>query len=300
MTDDKSSPSPENQNGGAMSEYPDLRTLREAKGLSLQDIFERTRISVANLDAIESGQYHLLPAPVYVRTFIKTYAQMIGADSQILLNAYEQYLASLNESVRQKKDTGKGRRKTGEPSYNWMIWLLSATMTIIVIVLIGSFHDQPNPDISQVQPSASVQKTPDGNPAGTNLPAILKPPPASPDRVETAQASNNQAPPRSTEITRAGTGLKTDSNLQPQTQEQATGKKYHLTAEAREEVWVRIREDDNKPEQMLMKAGDKFERSASASFTIDIGNAGGIDIRLQGKSIGSIGKRGDVVHLRLP
>jgi hypothetical protein len=51
---------------------------------------------------------------------------------------------------------------------------------------------------------------------------------------------------------------------------------------------------------MILQAGETLERFASDSFTIDIGNAGGIAITFQGKSIGSIGKRGHVVHLRLP
>jgi len=63
---------------------------------------------------------------------------------------------------------------------------------------------------------------------------------------------------------------------------------------------VKVREDQNQPEQMTLTAGEKLERYASESFTIDIGNAGGIDIIFQGKSMGNIGKPGQVVHLRLP
>jgi hypothetical protein len=33
---------------------------------------------------------------------------------------------------------------------------------------------------------------------------------------------------------------------------------------------------------------------------IDVGNAGGIDIDFQGKSLGNLGKQGEVVHLKLP
>jgi len=306
MTDKKIGPSPEDQNDSTAAAYPDLRTLREAKGLSLHDIYESTRISVANLDAIESRQYHLLPAPVYVRTFIKTYAQVVGADSQILLDAYEQYLASLNEALlRQRKETGETHQKTGEFSHNRVIWFLSAIMTVITVILIWSFHDRSTPEISSVQPPVTVQKAPDNKPMETSSPAASTPSKTSQDREGMMQAANIQAAPQSGEFSQAGTAIKpadrsTATGIQMQAQEPATDKKYHLTIEAREEVWLRIREDNNKSEQLTMKAGNRLERFASASFTIDVGNAGGIDISLQGKSLGSIGKRGEVVHLRLP
>jgi hypothetical protein len=88
--------------------------------------------------------------------------------------------------------------------------------------------------------------------------------------------------------------------VQPETPQPVSEKKYHLFMEASEAVWIRILEDGNRSEQMILQAGETLERFASDSFTIDIGNAGGIAITFQGKSIGSIGKRGHVVHLRLP
>ena len=59
----------------------DLKTARENSGLTLKELFERTRISVVNLEAIENGAFHLLPVPLYARNFIKTYAAALGVDS---------------------------------------------------------------------------------------------------------------------------------------------------------------------------------------------------------------------------
>jgi hypothetical protein len=78
MTDTIIPPAPEDRNNVSSVVYPDLTALREAKGLSLQDIFTSTRISVTNLKAIENGQYQLLPAPAYTRTFIRTTPRSLG------------------------------------------------------------------------------------------------------------------------------------------------------------------------------------------------------------------------------
>ena len=72
----------------------ELKTTREALGLSLADIFQRTRISVSNLQAMENNDFHLLPTAAYTKNFIKTYARTLGIDSEPILVKYEDYLNS--------------------------------------------------------------------------------------------------------------------------------------------------------------------------------------------------------------
>ena len=79
-----------------------------------------------------------------------------------------------------------------------------------------------------------------------------------------------------------------------------SGKKLHLVIETVELTWVRITEDRNPSFQLLLKPGDRIERMASDSFLLDIGNAGGINLIFQGKPLESLGKRGQVIHVRLP
>jgi transcriptional regulator with XRE-family HTH domain len=78
----------------------DLKAVRESKGLTLKDIFERTRISVTNLEAIENGNFHKLPPPVFTKSFIKIYAKTLGIDGSSTLACYEQYLEAHNTACR--------------------------------------------------------------------------------------------------------------------------------------------------------------------------------------------------------
>jgi cytoskeletal protein RodZ len=71
-----------------------LKTKREALGLNLKDVFLNTRISVANLEAIESGNFHKLPVPIYTRNFIKKYSAVLGMNAKPILDSYEAYLNS--------------------------------------------------------------------------------------------------------------------------------------------------------------------------------------------------------------
>lgn len=65
-----------------------LREARENKGLSLDDIQDKTRINVRFLAALENGQYDQLPTPVHVRGFLRNYARTLGLDPQPLLDRY--------------------------------------------------------------------------------------------------------------------------------------------------------------------------------------------------------------------
>jgi cytoskeletal protein RodZ len=58
----------------------ELRHARERRGLSLQQLSNITKISPRVLQAIEACDEHRLPAPVYTRAFIKTYAAEVGLD----------------------------------------------------------------------------------------------------------------------------------------------------------------------------------------------------------------------------
>ena len=83
----------------------ELKNVREASGLSLKDLFLRTRISVINLEAIEKADFSHLPEPIYTRNFIKIYASALGVDSQLVLHSYEDYLkASKKEDTTEVKD----------------------------------------------------------------------------------------------------------------------------------------------------------------------------------------------------
>jgi cytoskeleton protein RodZ len=306
MTDLEISLAPEGHEDSASVVYPDLKALREAKGLSLRDIYERTRISVFNLEAIEKGQFHLLPAPVYARPFIRSYASAIGVEDKIILDAYERHLQSLNDRIRQEHETGGARRKT-EGRYKRALRLLSIATAAIIVIFILTRYNQPGPEIVPGQPAPAVQLAPDAKPAETSTPiAQPQPPPeASPGQEKTVQTDNIRAVSQSRETLQARVPVTPadtipGKSVQPEIPKPATEKNYHLFMEARETVWLRIGEDRNRPEQMILKAGETLERFAAESFTIDIGNAGGIDMMFQGKPIGNIGKRGQVVHLRFP
>ncbi|MBI4838068.1 MAG: DUF4115 domain-containing protein [Nitrospirae bacterium] len=69
---------------------------------------------------------------------------------------------------------------------------------------------------------------------------------------------------------------------------------------ANEETWVSVSTGPDGKDQRLLKSGDTVQWTAPESFSIKIGNAGGIKIIFNGRDIGSLGPRGKVINLVLP
>lgn len=59
-----------------------LRDTRQAKGLSLEEVERDTRINRLYLEALEAEHFDALPAPVYVRGFMRSYARYLELDPE--------------------------------------------------------------------------------------------------------------------------------------------------------------------------------------------------------------------------
>ncbi len=65
-----------------------LRQAREARGVTISEIAEQTRISSHYLEAIESDDYRTLPGGIFNKGFVKSYAKYVGVDEQEALQDY--------------------------------------------------------------------------------------------------------------------------------------------------------------------------------------------------------------------
>jgi DnaJ-class molecular chaperone len=77
-----------------------LRQVRERMGIELQTISKETRINIKILEWIEEEAYEKLPVLVYLRSFLKNYAQSLGLNPQKVV---EEYLQFIEESKESKK-----------------------------------------------------------------------------------------------------------------------------------------------------------------------------------------------------
>jgi cytoskeletal protein RodZ len=57
-----------------------MKRLREERGVALRDIAERTKVSVAVLEALERNDVSRLPGGIFSRGIVRAYAEQVGAE----------------------------------------------------------------------------------------------------------------------------------------------------------------------------------------------------------------------------
>jgi curved DNA-binding protein CbpA len=71
-----------------------LRQLREARGISIQQISERTKVTRHHIENIEADRYGALPAPVYLRGILLGIARELRLDGQKVARSYLERMAA--------------------------------------------------------------------------------------------------------------------------------------------------------------------------------------------------------------
>jgi cytoskeleton protein RodZ len=65
-----------------------MRRLREERGVALRDIATTTKISIAQLEALERNDVSRLPGGIFLRAMVRSYAQEVGADAETTVREF--------------------------------------------------------------------------------------------------------------------------------------------------------------------------------------------------------------------
>ncbi len=159
-----------------------LGKMREQRGLSRQDVGQRLKFSLRQLDALEAGRYDELPDLMFVRAMIRTYARLLETDPEPLLQILEQERpdASLRRTgsvVVSVPLQGVASYTEKDPPVKPWVWSVLGLLFMMLMVLWwwlnrgGGVMDQPvsapvvsgHPPVVPVppdQPSSASEKLP--------------------------------------------------------------------------------------------------------------------------------------------
>jgi cytoskeletal protein RodZ len=74
---------------GSMTLGERFRKIRSDRRISLSEVSRATKIQIKYLEAIEEGAYEKLPAEVYVKGFLRSYAGHLGVPEDAILRLYD-------------------------------------------------------------------------------------------------------------------------------------------------------------------------------------------------------------------
>ncbi|MCW2381908.1 MULTISPECIES: helix-turn-helix domain-containing protein [unclassified Sphingobium] len=78
-----------------LSASAQMRQAREAAGMSLDDVANRTRITLRHLTALEAGDYQALPGTTYCAGFSRAFARAVGIDEHALVSKVREEIAEM-------------------------------------------------------------------------------------------------------------------------------------------------------------------------------------------------------------
>ncbi len=267
----------EERKPGLLKKLPNLKAIREERGVTIEDISLKTRISIPVLNAIENGEFHLLPPPVYAKKFIEIYAEVIDVDPGVILDHYQRHVNIVQVEPEEARIVNKQISADHEPSKHYGLYAVTiVAIIVIVLIMYAFFHGK--------QPSGTIQHNATVN---EQMKEVPKPAPAVKEQPQVAVPNVPQTPPPAAVV--------------PKETMQTPGNAHlDLLIEATEDTWISVAEDRDPPYQTILKAGEKLNRKAQEFFVVDVGNAAGVNITFLGKPLGKLGGKGQVVHLRLP
>ncbi|HEX8247216.1 MAG TPA: helix-turn-helix domain-containing protein [Pyrinomonadaceae bacterium] len=108
-----------------------LRQAREARGISISEVAEQTRISALYLEAIENNDYRTLPGGIFNKGFVKSFAKFVGVDEQEALQDYSRLLAEQGNESGDDPKTYRPEVLTDDYSRSSML----PTLIFAVIIL---------------------------------------------------------------------------------------------------------------------------------------------------------------------
>src|SRR5947208_13913796 len=83
-----------------------LATIRQNRGISLEEIARSTKIGVRSLEAIERGEFRKLPGGIYNTSYIRQYAKAIDFDESEILASYYSVMG-INPAAEESEEQPK-------------------------------------------------------------------------------------------------------------------------------------------------------------------------------------------------
>ncbi|MEO6836128.1 MAG: helix-turn-helix domain-containing protein [Candidatus Tumulicola sp.] len=235
-----------------------FRAAREARGLSLSDVSEQIRIRSVYLAAIEEERWSAIGAPVYTRGFLRTYARFLGLDPEEVVTDFSGGSGQPSPDTGSSESQSPLRRSSKRGSL--LVWIASLVAVLLVAFVVYNeltMHREGTPSIA----SASAAPSP-----------LPSPPGASAYRAGGASPLPGASPA-----------------FGP-----AAGKNS-LALVVSAPAWLRVTVDGSVSMEGTFPAGTTKTFHGNNAL-VRTGNAGGVEIYVDGKDVGKLGKSGDVAE----
>jgi cytoskeleton protein RodZ len=280
-----------------------LKQEREKRKITLEQISSSTKIGTRMLQALEEDKFNQLPGGIFNKGFVRAYARAVGLDEDQIVADYLQAsgdaLPARTDVVgpddetpenerRENNQENIGRLNSEGDSGRSVHWgLFAAVLLVAALALFLWSRHQRQRARPQVVPATALGASSSGGEVGMALPAPKTPTAASP-RPETS--ATIKLPP----------SLPAKSVVAANSAASAAAPgEFTVVIRAREESWISVTADGKSTGSETLAGGSERSIHGRNKITVRVGNAGGVDLSLNGKKLDTGGEYGEVKTVTL-
>jgi cytoskeletal protein RodZ len=270
-----------------------LRRCREYHGIALDEAVEATKMGKNYLLALENDKTEEFANQAYLKGFLRTYAAYLGLNPDDVIRQYDKQQAQCNglPAATHQDGTGgeaeipkkrKSLRRFVLPAFLLLLIIITAsiinrsgTQPIRVQVPPPAPQPQPVPAIAPVQAIQPVRSS-------VHTPPPLqktekKPLPAAEQPSETPPADQNSVPAQPAE----------------------TQKSFIVRMKVGQNGTLNVTIDGGLSQTYDLTVGDAIEWKAEKNIALELSNAGGVEVEINGKALKPLGPVGKPVSIVL-
>ena len=232
---------------------------RKDAGLSLEDLAAKTNIRISVLSEIEKDNFEHCGGETYARGHVRNIAAVLKADQKEFIRIYEEEQGGETRSIKDLLIENSVMRLPAEArKVSWKVLVMISVVSLIAVGIAQVVISNVNiNDVVSAGPSAS----------------------ASPAASETA-AESPSAEPSAKNTFSSGTGVEVVINA------------------TRAKSWLFVSDDAGRVLfSGQISRGSVKTFSSDSQLNLKVGNAGGVDLKVNGKKVPSIGVDGEVVSV---
>jgi cytoskeletal protein RodZ len=245
-----------------------IRQARIDAGLSIDDLSERTSIRGGLLKEIESDDFTKCGGETYARGHLRNIAPQIKMDATLLLELYESEQSTQPRRIQEM--LAENNVMTHPVDKKTISWKTLAGISLATLSLLGAVQIIISNSKTTTVDSAEVVATQSASPSAT----VTQTPDAQPTQSEIA------TPEPSRDSYSSGTGVAVS------------------VSGTRGTSWLFVSDSNGTTLYSgQIRTGQKLNFSATTRVSLKVGNAGAVDVFVNGKAAQQIGKDGEVVSV---
>lgn len=282
-----------------------LRRARLAKKMDVRDVAAYLCIRPRFLEALENGNTKELPGDAYAQGFVRSYAAYLGLDADKTVAEYKREMSGRvaeTEADAERIEESESETLTPKP----VVLILSLIVLITVFFVWKGFHTNdpvvvvaaPEPeavtvlDESYPLPEQTAELAAETAVEG-HVPPVPPKKPQVPAAAEYAAEPAVVSEPAAVDVVipvRRAPAEESVENIHIYGQRNVNPR---LVLVANEASWIEVRRGENILISRVLNKGDRYQVSRNPEdLFLKTGNAGGLDIYLDGELMPSVGPQG--------